>query len=148
VSEHHLQIAHEGPVVEGVSSKRVAKMVRRKATKVTAVRRRSNGSLDIGFMATPAHKFVSAGITTNAIGGEEPGPSLGMGRVGIFLGQKSWQRNGNTVRKILCGCGLSQGELSFQGRGETLGEHHHPTLVAFGLMDVKMAAFEVQVFNS
>ena len=56
VTQYHLHIANECSAVEGVRGERVSQAMWRKSFKVVRMRCLFNGPLDIGFVATPAHR--------------------------------------------------------------------------------------------
>ena len=128
MAKHHLQIAHEGPILKGVGRKGMTQMMRRETLQVAAIRRCSHGPLDVGFVAAPAHQFICPWVATNALGREKPGPAFGMGCVGILFMQQSGQGNGDVFGKILRGEGLGQTQLPLQGTSKTLREKHDTAL--------------------
>ena len=65
-----------------------------------------------------------------------------------FLGQQSWQRDRNSPGFILGCVGLGYLQLALQGWGQAVRKQDHAALVAFGLVDVKAALFEVDVFDA
>jgi len=83
VSEHRLEIAHEGPVLERVGGVRVSQVVRGDTLQTTLAGSLSDGFLHIGLVAAPSDLLCGAGMATGGEGGEQPGPAFGQtgGRV-------------------------------------------------------------------
>jgi hypothetical protein len=77
IADHYLKIAHEGAVLQGVGGEGVPEVVRRNASQVTAIGRRSHGALYIGFMAAPAHEDSGAWVATSPAAVDEARSGIG-----------------------------------------------------------------------
>jgi hypothetical protein len=148
VAQNDLQIPYEGAAVQSMGGKGVAQEMRGDAIELTMVGRLLDGALDVGFMTTPTNDFSGMGIMTGGARGEEPGPALGMGGVGVFLGQETGQGDRDAFGLIGGGGGLGDFELSCKGCREAVRESDDAAFVALGLMDVKPSLSQIEVLDA
>ena len=85
VTEHHLYIADESSVVQGVSSICVSQAMRRESFQVALMRCSLYCPLDIPLVAPPTNERSRARVTANSVGRKEPSPALRSGGPRVFL---------------------------------------------------------------
>ena len=148
VTEHDLEIADEGTVLQRMGGKGMAQVMRRDPIELTPVGGLLDGPLHVGFVAAPAHNLFGAGMQAGGARGEEPGPTFGMGGVRIFLGEEIRQGDRDALGLIRRGEGLGDDEWSGQGSRETLREPDDPAFLALGLLDVESGLGQIEVLDA
>ena len=133
VTQDDLQVAYQGAALEGMGCERVAQAVRSESLQMSPKSGQVDGSLDITFVAAPAHESLAARVAADPTGGEEPGPAFGASRIRVFLGQESGQGYREVVGPIQLGLSFGQSQLAFQRLGQALRKEHDPAFTAFGL---------------
>jgi len=148
VTQDDLQVAYQGAALEGMGCERVAQAVRSESLQMSPKSGQVDGSLDITFVAAPAHESLAARVAADPTGGEEPGPAFGASRIRVFLGQESGQGYREVVGPIQLGLSFGQSQLAFQRLGQALRKEHDPAFTAFGLVEVESALFEVDILDA
>lgn len=106
-----------------------------------------DGPLDVGFVATPADGLACAGVTTGAVGREQPipGASERMARVFLFQASGQWHGNGRLLVLFpLRGC---DEHLGADWLCERARNGYHSVFTSFRAADKQPGIGEVDVFD-
>jgi len=111
VTEHDLEIMHEGAVLERVGGVGMSQTVGRHPIEGALVGCQADGPLEVGLVTSPPHYLSGAWMTTQASRGEQPRAPFGQTGLRVLPVEQARKGNGNTPYPVSSREGLGDFEL-------------------------------------